>query len=124
MRSLFRRIELKKKISDGAKLEVDGLTLDEQSMLASRGETDLNLTPVEFKVLWLLLKNVGSVVTRDNLFHDALGRREQTFDRSLDMHISRIRKKIWPDTVGLKKIKNIRSEGYLFVAAKEEQDQS
>lgn len=118
IRSLARRLAVERSGEDIGTLKIDGLVLDETSMQAEFDDRSLNLTPVEFKVLWLLVRNAGKIVPRDVLFREALGRREQTFDRSLDMHISRVRKKIWPDFDGLRKIKNIRGEGYLYVPAR------
>lgn len=115
IRSLTRRLSVERS-ADALPVTIDGLTLDEQSMEVYLGAQPLNLTPAEFKVLLLLVKNAGRIVKRDILFREALGRREQAFDRSLDMHVSRVRKKIWPD--GTLKIKNIRGEGYLYVPSK------
>lgn len=103
---------------DADTVSIDGLMLDKDSFHAEFENQPLNLTPVEFKVLWALVTNPGKVISRDTLFRDAIGRREHTFDRSLDMHISRLRKKIWPETRGMEKIKNIRGEGYLYAPAR------
>lgn len=92
-----------------------GFTLDEMSYQAEYQGRALNLTPVEFKIVWLLLSSPGKVVHKEALFQKALGRREHAFDRSLDMHVSRLRKKIWPDSEGIKRLKSIRGEGYLYI---------
>lgn len=118
IRSLTRRLSVDKAAPVALPLTVDGLTLNEQSMQVEFDGRPRNLTPVEFKVLLVLVKNAGRIVTRDVLFREALSRREQAFDRSLDMHISRVRKKIWPEADGTQKIKNIRGEGYLYVPSK------
>ncbi|UQZ90174.1 DNA-binding response regulator [Deltaproteobacteria bacterium Smac51] len=89
--------------------------LDEQVFEASYQGRPLNLTPVEFKLLQIFVANTGLIITRDKLFKEALGRREHAFDRSLDMHVSRLRKKIWPDSGGTERLKSIRGEGYLLV---------
>lgn len=118
MRSLARRLSVDKSGADDFPLKIDGLILDEHSMQVSFEGRPINLTPVEFKVLWTLVKNSGQIVSRETLYRGVLGRREQAFDRSLDMHISRVRKKIWPGADGMQKIKNIRGEGYLYVSSK------
>jgi len=98
---------------------LDGFELHEKSFQAIYLDQDLGLTPVEFKVLRLLLGSPGQIVPRNVLFKEALGRPAQAFDRSLDMHVSRLRKKIWPAADGLDKLKSIRGEGYIYVPAKE-----
>ncbi|MDR1164438.1 MAG: response regulator transcription factor [Deltaproteobacteria bacterium] len=117
IRSLTRRVVAHAEKPAIDIIVLDGLTLSVSSLQASFNNRPLNLTTVEFRILQLLLANAGAIVSRQILFTEALGRRERDFDRSLDTHISRIRKKIWPDDEGLKKIKNVRSEGYLYVAS-------
>jgi len=76
----------------------------------------VDLTSVEFNVLELLLRNAGSVVTREALAEAALGRPLNAFDRSVDVHVSRLRKKLGacPDTDEL--IRPIRGVGYFLAA--------
>lgn len=118
IRSISRRMNIMENKSDQGLLKIDELVLDANSLRAEFENRRLNLTPVEFKVLWILAANAGKVVPRETLFREGIGRREHTFDRSLDMHISRLRKKIWPEAEGMEKIKNIRGEGYLFTHSK------
>ena len=77
----------------------------------------VDLTSVEFNVLELLLRNAGSVVTREQIAEVALGRPLNSFDRSVDVHVSRLRKKLggFPGTDDL--IRPIRGIGYFFSAA-------
>ena len=115
VRSLDRRLTVERAKTDSGVLKSGDLVLNEKSLQADFKSRPVNLTPVEFKILWILVLEAGRIVPRDILFREAIGRREQAFDRSLDMHISRVRKKIWPDDEGLKKIKNVRGEGYIYV---------
>ncbi|MDR0549004.1 MAG: response regulator transcription factor [Deltaproteobacteria bacterium] len=96
------------------KVIVAGLRLDERALKAYQGERDLELTPVEFKILSLLIANLGAITSRDKLFSEVLGRGAGAFDRSLDIHVSRLRKKIWPQGEGLDRLKSVRGEGYIF----------
>lgn len=105
------------KLVEVALLVQDGFILDEKSYQAEYRGRPLQLTPAEFKIIWLLLSHSGEVVAKDVLFQKALGRREHAFDRSLDMHISRLRKKIWPGSDGAQRLKSIRGEGYLYIPA-------
>lgn len=99
------------------RLTHDEFELDERSYQAAFQGRALALTPVEFKLLWTLLKTPGRVVSRDTLFREALGRRENLFDRSLDMHVSRLRKKLATVIDAAERIRSIRGEGYLYVSA-------
>lgn len=76
----------------------------------------IDLTSVEFNVLELLLRHAGTVVTREQIAEVALGRPLNAFDRSVDVHVSRLRKKLGncPGTDEL--IRPIRGMGYFFSA--------
>jgi len=75
------------------------------------GET-LDLTATEFDLLHILMRGAGRVVTREELAREALGRRLLPYDRSLDMHISKLRRKLGPD--GAERITTVRGVGYIF----------
>ncbi len=72
---------------------------------------EVNLTAVEFSFLELLLRNAGQVVNREMLAQKVLGRPLSPYDRSIDVHISSLRRKLGGD----ERIKTIRSVGYQFV---------
>src|SRR5579863_5364834 len=98
IRAIFRRT--REGAPSGARSEHDDvLTVGEITMsLATRTVTCSNapvdLTSVEFNVLELLLRNAGNVVTREQMAEVALGRPLNAFDRSVDVHVSRLRKKL------------------------------
>jgi len=73
----------------------------------------LQLTTVEFALLEVLVRNAGRALTRDYLTDIALGRKLGTFDRTIDVHISNLRKKLEEDP-GIQRIKTIRGSGYLL----------
>jgi DNA-binding response OmpR family regulator len=76
--------------------------------------TIVNLTSIEFNVLELLLSSAGKIVSREELTQSVLGRSISPFDRSIDVHISNIRKKLGHETASLERIKSIRGVGYLY----------
>jgi DNA-binding response OmpR family regulator len=76
---------------------------------------DLGLTSAEYATLEVLLRHAGQVVGKPELMQAAFGRRLGPFDRSLDMHISRLRRKLDVDGRGPERIKTIRGVGYMFV---------
>lgn len=78
------------------------------------GTTKIEVTSVEFTTLEILLRQAGSVVSRDDLTRQALGRDASTYDRSIDVHISSLRKKLGQKTDGSDRIKTVRNSGYLY----------
>ena len=85
----------------------------------------VDLTSVEFNVLELLLRNAGNVVTREQIAEVALGRPLNAFDRSVDVHVSRLRKKLsgCPNAAE-ELIRPIRGVGYFLAAAVETPEKS
>ncbi len=86
-----------------------------------RGE-EIRTTGVEFRFLQILLEHAGHIVSRQDLARKVLERSYSPFDRSVDVHISNIRKKLGPLPGGEERIKTIRGEGYLYVLREEEEE--
>jgi two-component system response regulator CpxR len=76
----------------------------------------VELTSVEFAILEALLRLAGQVVSRDDLVKQALGRDFSVYDRSIDVHVSSLRKKLGQLAGEVERIKTIRSVGYLYSA--------
>lgn len=74
----------------------------------------LSLTAVEFDLLELLLRSAGRVVTREQVAELVLGRNLNSFDRSIDVHVSKLRRKLGSSPSGEERIRSIRSVGYLY----------
>ena len=74
----------------------------------------MNLTSVEFELLHELLREAGKVIKKEDLSERVLERKLSPFDRSLDMHISNLRKKLGPRRDGSERIKTVRSVGYIY----------
>jgi len=91
------------------KFQIDDLEVMISARSAKRDGVELSLTAVEFDLLVALLKNAGSIVKKEDLSLQVLERRLSPFDRSLDMHVSNLRKKLDND-----RIKTIRSVGYIY----------
>jgi DNA-binding response OmpR family regulator len=99
------------------KIQVDDIEVSLSARSARRSGADLSLTSVEFDLLTELLKNAGRVVKKEDLNLSVLGRRLSPFDRSLDMHVSNLRKKLGPRAAGdgdTERIKTVRSVGYIY----------
>ena len=93
-------------------LRVDDLELDSAARRVLKGEHKLELTDVEFGLLEALMRSAGKVVSREDLSQTVLGRAFDPFDRSLDMHVSRLRKKLGRGDTDDEQIKTIRGAGY------------
>ncbi len=115
LRAILRRSETtddSKQIEDD-KLQVDDVEVKISARSATKNGEDLGLTSVEFELLAMLLKNAGTVVKKEDLSEQVLERRLSPYDRSLDMHVSNLRKKL--DSHGSEeRIKTVRSAGYIY----------
>ena len=96
-------------------LSFDGITLNFSHGIATYNEENLNLTDYEFKILCLLLKSKGNVVSREELSLEVMEKPLTPFDRSLDMHISNLRRKLPERKSKLPWFKTLRGKGYLLV---------
>jgi two-component system, OmpR family, response regulator CpxR len=72
------------------------------------------LTAVEFNLLELLIRSIGQVVTRDHVAKIILGRKLSSPDRSIDVHISKLRQKLGSLPDGTERIRSVRSVGYIY----------
>ncbi len=93
--------------------------LDPGSRTVLRGGQQLQLTAVEFDLLECLLGRAGTVIKREELVEAVLGRAFSPFDRSIDMHVSNLRKKLGFHGDGSERIKSIRSVGYIYTQSGE-----
>ena len=74
-----------------------------------------NLTSYEFELLYVLAERAGRVLNREQLMELARGSAEEAFDRSIDVHISRLRHKLGDDSRKPRLIKTVRGVGYQFL---------
>ena len=96
------------------RLAVGDVALDPRSRTVHCGKLEVELTGVEFKLLEALLRSPGRVVSRDRLARVALDRPLEPFDRSLDVHVSNLRRKLGTFADGSPRIRTLRGEGYLL----------
>lgn len=96
-------------------LDFGPLRIDSSRREAWLLEEGLELTSAEFDLLWLLASNAGRILSREEIFSELRGIEYDGQDRSVDVRISRIRSKIGDDPIHPRRIKTIRSKGYLFV---------
>lgn len=117
LRSLLRRVNRTGSVAPPApdRVSVGPLALDRTRREVFWGETKVDLTGVEFSLLWTLALRAGDVVTRDDLYSDALRARYDGIDRGVDVHVSRLRKKLAEQGFPPGDIKGIRGSGYMLV---------
>src|SRR5579872_4137086 len=98
-------------------LTLGGLSVDAQTGSARYGERALDLTAIEFDILDLLMRSAGRTVTRDELSAALHQRRATPYERSLDVHISHLRKKL--EGTAVCSIRTVRGAGYQFAPAQD-----
>jgi DNA-binding response OmpR family regulator len=91
------------------------LRLNESTHTVALGDDPLTLTPIEFELLAALLRSKGRVKTREQLIEDVAHRNFDVFDRSVDVHISALRKKLGDDPKSPRFIRTIRAVGYMLI---------
>ncbi len=115
IRALLRRSD---KIADDdvpQRLEFDDLVIDNGGRSVTLEGHPVEFTSAEYDLLWLLASNAGRILSREDIFERLRGIEYDGQDRSIDVRISRIRPKIGDDPDNPRRIKTVRSKGYLFV---------
>ena len=101
--------------SGSAAVTVGDLRLDSGARRVQRGGETVEVTGTEYSLLEALVREAGKVVKRDVLYREVLGRRPVPYDRSLDVHVSNLRRKLGPLPDGGERIKSVRGVGYQYV---------
>jgi len=120
IRAILRRYYESRPAPAAARIEVNGVSLDPGTREAFTNGKRVELTTFEFDILEMLMRSAGRVLSRDALMENFYNRKATPFDRSIDMHISHLRKKLeHGDTL----IKTIRGVGYQFCRTPQEGEQ-
>jgi two-component system response regulator CpxR len=116
IRAIRRRIDMDaaSHTSQTPHLMVDDVQLDPGSRTVKQNNKGLDLTEIEFSLLYELLQQAGQVVSREELARTVLSREFESFDRSIDVHVSSLRRKLGNKINGRERIKTIRKVGYLY----------
>lgn len=96
-------------------LSIENLTLDAKSHSVIVQHHELEFTPIEFELLWQLFLHKGEVLSKAYLYQRVLNRSMGAYDRSLDMHLSRVRKKLNAVSGPGERLKTSHGKGYCFV---------
>jgi two-component system response regulator CpxR len=114
IRAILRRTRTRGAAATVEALRVADIELDPATRTVMQSGKRVELTSVEFNLLQVLLQEAGQVVSRERLVEAVLGRRFSPFDRSIDMHVSKVRKKLGDADGGSDYIKTVRGVGYIF----------
>src|SRR5687768_106020 len=115
LRAVIRRSIVTSKQQDDvqpAPVSVGGLWIDPATHTATVDDAPLSLTPVEYEMLLALARSAGRVKSREQLLLEIAERDFETFDRSIDVHISSLRKKLGDDPKSPRYIETVRGAGY------------
>lgn len=116
--SIVRRVEGKLKLSPNIKFK--NLTIDINKRAAYINDVDIELTTAEFELLVLFAKSNGKVLSRDDLMKNTRGISWESYNRSVDVMVSRLRSKLKSHSPKKEEyIKTVHSVGYLFYAEEE-----
>jgi two-component system phosphate regulon response regulator OmpR len=119
IKAVFRRLPVqdrsKAKRDENMLIEACGLVLNKAKQTLLIEDKEVELSSTEYKVLEVLMEHPNRVMSRDQLMNLARGRDFMAFDRSIDVHISKLRAKLEADPRSPKRIKTIWGTGYMFV---------
>jgi DNA-binding response OmpR family regulator len=99
----------------GDEITIQELCVNIATRKAALGGQPLTLTPLEFDLLWCLARSAGRVRSRDQLLDEISGREYEVYDRSIDVHISALRRKLGDDPKNPRYIKTLRTAGYMLL---------
>ena len=113
--ALLRRGKLPNQSQEVGEVSHGDLHINRASRKVTLKDENVDLTSQEFDLLWLLASKAGEVQNRDYIYKAVVGREYDGLDRSVDVRVSRLRKKLFDDTETPFRIKTIWGQGYLFV---------
>jgi two-component system response regulator RstA len=116
MRAQVRRARGRAGPARSKAVRVGDLVLDAGARRATLGGATLDLTAYEFSLLFVLVERAGRVLSREQLMELAKGSADESFDRSIDVHVSRLRHKLGDDSRRPRRIKTVRGVGYQYAA--------
>ena len=119
IRAVLRRLAAQESESQSGPLTVAALHLEPATLEVTAQGRAVRLTGTEFRVLELLMRSPGQVLSREHLTERVLGRKLTPYDRSIDTHISNLRRKLGLGQADLPEIRSMRGAGYVLAAHSE-----
>jgi DNA-binding response OmpR family regulator len=117
IRAILRRASSRPVRGAPEELSVGPIALNSGTRQVQVAGKAVPLTGAEFRVLELLMRSAGQVISRDSMTEQALGRKLAAYDRSIDTHISNLRRKLELEAGKNPEIKNVRGSGYTLTWA-------
>lgn len=99
---------------DERRVDLGDLVVDSRSRVATLAGEPLDLTTAEFDLLWLLARHAGETLDRERIYEELRGIEWDGLDRSIDLRVTRLRRKLGDDARNPRRIKSIRGVGYLL----------
>ncbi len=115
LRAILRRTEGQPEVGRDDQLVIGEMLLQPAQRIAQWANHRLDLTSTEFNLLEVLMRHAGQVVSKADLCREALGRDLERYDRSLDMHVSNLRRKLGTLPDGRSPIQTVRGVGYQYL---------
>jgi DNA-binding response OmpR family regulator len=117
IRSVLKRrsVPVPAKVLEIGDLEIHPSSRQVLQLGADGEKLPVELTGAEFDLLLVLARSAGEVLSRDDLAQAALGRSVSAFDRSIDNHVSSLRKKLGNKLDGVERIRSVRGNGYVYI---------
>lgn len=109
---ILRRSGISKENIEG--INPDGIIIDEKAYVVKKKGSEIDLTPIEFKLLATMAKNPGRTYTREQLITYALGYEYEGMNRTIDSHIKNLRRKLETDPAKPEYIKTVFGIGYKY----------
>jgi two-component system response regulator CpxR len=124
IRAILRRAQNSAMVqsADAGHFTVGDLQLEMASRVVLLDGEPISLTAVEFDLLAVFLRKAGTAQKREDLVRLVLEREFSPYDRSIDMHVSKLRRKLGPHDDGTDRIRSIRSVGYLYTVPRDRKD--
>lgn len=114
LRAHLRKAPAADAVPAESRIQVGGLVIDASRRVLELAGTPVDLTTAEFDLLWLLAEHTGQVLSRNDIHQRIHGLQYDGLDRSIDLRISRLRKKLGDDPQNPQRIKSVRGVGYLL----------
>jgi two-component system response regulator CpxR len=115
LRAILRRTSNGGILSSGQPIHLVDVELHPESRSVTCGGKPVTLTGAEFDLLYTFLRNAGKIISREDLTQAALGRPMSPMDRSIDVHVSNLRRKLGAYEGNQERIKAIRGSGYVYL---------
>ncbi|GAA5136339.1 response regulator transcription factor [Thalassotalea piscium] len=111
---LIRRSQPQVEFKKQTRISIDGLTLDATKQKITVDGREVEFTPIQFKLLWELLSQQNCIVSKADLYQKVLNKKLGMYDRSLDMHLSRVRRKLNEAHWLGERLQTVHGKGYCF----------